>query len=351
MAEDAIFINGPDGLIEMGAAGYETESRLQALLEQHPALLGGGQMTPEEPRRFLLVGREVGVPDREGGSGRWSLDHLFVDQDAIPTFVEVKKAANTEIRRAIVGQMLDYAANGSRYWPIEDLRASFESAQARRGCDADEVLADLVGPDRVEGFWDEVAEHLAEGRIRLVFVADRIPHELRRIVEFLNEKTTTVDVLAVEVAQYQGGGQQCWVPRVIGATAAAADKRPRRVDFETLLANASAEVREAEQHLTAWAKAHGLVCNQTQAARQFSTADGTGLLQFYPKANAIEFWIESRRRTHPEVADRTFEAIRRFTGQSPAAKQPWVRCTQAAPRWEEFERDVLDPYVAGIASA
>jgi hypothetical protein len=30
------------------------------------------------------------VPDHEGGGGWWSVDHLLIDQDAVPTFVEVK---------------------------------------------------------------------------------------------------------------------------------------------------------------------------------------------------------------------------------------------------------------------
>jgi hypothetical protein len=38
-----------------------------------------------------LVKREAGVPNREGGAGWWSIDHLAVDQDAVPTFIEVKR--------------------------------------------------------------------------------------------------------------------------------------------------------------------------------------------------------------------------------------------------------------------
>lgn len=47
---------------------------------------------------------------------RWSLDHLVVDQDAVPTFVEVKRASDTRARREVMAQMLDYAAKGSAFW-------------------------------------------------------------------------------------------------------------------------------------------------------------------------------------------------------------------------------------------
>jgi len=100
---------------------YNSEDLLQSLLADYPDLLGGDQMGNGVPRRWLLVAREAAVPDSEDSTGRWSLDHLFLDQDAIPTFVEVKRASDTRIRREVVGQMLDYAANGLKYWPVETI--------------------------------------------------------------------------------------------------------------------------------------------------------------------------------------------------------------------------------------
>src|SRR5262249_4474714 len=94
---------------------YALEGHLQELIEKHPNLLAGDQVNPESPRRWLMLSREAGVPSEEGGSGRWSLDHLLLDQDAIPTLVEVKRSTNREIRRMIAGQMLDYAANAVTY--------------------------------------------------------------------------------------------------------------------------------------------------------------------------------------------------------------------------------------------
>src|SRR5712692_1756730 len=66
-------------------------------------------------------------PSAEGGGGRWPVDHLFLDQDAIPTLVEVKRSSDTRIRREVVGQMLDYAANAVVYWPVDHLYAQFET--------------------------------------------------------------------------------------------------------------------------------------------------------------------------------------------------------------------------------
>ena len=46
--------------------------------------------------------------------GRWLVDRLFLDQDGVPTLVEVKRSSDTRIRREVVGQLLEYAANATK---------------------------------------------------------------------------------------------------------------------------------------------------------------------------------------------------------------------------------------------
>lgn len=180
------------------------------------------------PRRWLLVKREAGIPDREAGGSRWSLDHLFIDQEAVPTLVEVKRSDDTRIRREVVGQMLDYAANGVVYWPAERLRADFEARCAHQGKDSEEVFRDSLGEDlEPEQFWDEVEQNLRSGRIRLVFVSDLIPPELRRVIEFLNERMSPTEVVGVEIKQYVGRSNlTTLVPRVVGQTEQARAQKP-----------------------------------------------------------------------------------------------------------------------------
>src|SRR4051794_13829030 len=193
-------IQGDEQLVEMMEEPYDSEDLLQMLLAKYPSLLAGDQMGAMTPRRWLLVGREASLPSEQDGAGRWSLDHLFLDQEAVPTLVEVKRSDDTRIRREVVGQMLDYAANGVVYWPAERLRSEFESRCAKDGDDADEVfrvsLGDEVDPER---FWDEVEQNLRSGRVRLIFVSDLIPPELRRVIEFLNERMSPTEVLGVEI--------------------------------------------------------------------------------------------------------------------------------------------------------
>src|SRR5215210_8492735 len=140
-------IQGNGGLVEMTEEPYDSEDLLQGLLAQYPNLLAGDQIDSTEPRRWLLVSREVPLASEEDGSGRWSVDHLFLDQDSIPTIVEVKRSTDTRIRREVVGQMLDYAANAVVHWPVDRLRAEFERFCQETGLDAEQELTNFLGTE------------------------------------------------------------------------------------------------------------------------------------------------------------------------------------------------------------
>jgi hypothetical protein len=215
-----IFLLSGETLVEMREQAYDSEDLLQRWLAKYPYLLAGGDQLAGSPRRWLLVKREAGVPDREAGGSRWALDHLLIDQEAVPTLVEVKRSDDTRIRREVVGQMLDYAANGVVYWPAERLRADFEARCTKEDKDAEEVFRDSLGGDLdPERFWEEVEQNLLSGRIRLVFVSDTLPPELRRVIEFLNERMSPTEVVGVEIKQYVGQGNlTTLVPRVVGQT-------------------------------------------------------------------------------------------------------------------------------------
>ena len=130
-------IRGDKELIEMSEEQYESEIFLQELLEKYPQLLAGKQINESDPRRWLLICREAGLPAEEGGASRWAIDHLFLDQDGIPTIVEVKRSSDTRIRREVVGQMMDYASNAVVYWPLEKINSMFEKTCSDNNIDPD----------------------------------------------------------------------------------------------------------------------------------------------------------------------------------------------------------------------
>ncbi len=208
-----VFLRKGDELLRMSEAPYDEEAVLQELLGRHPQLLSGddGDSSP-----WLLVKREAVVQLGDGGPLRGMLDHLFLDADGVPTLVEVKRSSDSRIRREVVGQLLDYAANASTAWTADVLRAWFEESCAGRGEDPGEALiAAFPEVDDTEQYWRGVRTNLQADRLRIVFVADEIPPALRRIVEYLNRQMISTEVIAIEVKQYVDGDgvQQMVVPR------------------------------------------------------------------------------------------------------------------------------------------
>ncbi len=242
MKDQIFLLDKNKKLIELDEADFITEDEFQNLLENHPQLISGSQINPEKPRKWILISREIGIPGEEGGTNIWSLDHLFIDQDGIPTLVEVKRSTDSRIRREVVGQMLDYAANSVSYWSIDEIKNKFEGRCEASDKDPELELSEILddGADSNE-FWERVDTNLKAGKIRLLFVADKIPRELQRIIEFLNEQMAPAEVLGVEIKQYSNNDMRTLVPRVIGQTSIAQTKKSKNEgiqwDIESFLEN------------------------------------------------------------------------------------------------------------------
>lgn len=220
MSGSIFFLGENDQVIQLKEKKYESEDLFQRLIEQYPDILAGDQITPDQPRKWILVSREMGIPEHDGGNAQWFLDHLFIDQDAIPTFVEVKRSTDTRIRREVVAQMLDYAANAAAYWPVEQLRNAYETRC--QGQDSEPLEELGLSPLDADTFWEKVYSNLRLGKLRLIFAADEIPESLRRIIEFLNGQMTDTEVLGLEIRQFVSSQKhRTLVPQILGQTTAA----------------------------------------------------------------------------------------------------------------------------------
>lgn len=257
-------VQGKEKLTPMTETSYEKEVDLQSLLADYPDLIPGDQINLEEPRRWILVARELSVPDNDDDPGRWSLDHLFLDQDGIPTFVECKRASDTRSRREVVAQMLDYAANGISYWKMDSLRQAAAETTQGSGKSLDEEILKLINSDdpaMIDQFWKSVEVNLKSGVVRLIFVADTIPVELRRLVEFLNEKMSDVEVLALEIKQFLGEGQKAIVPRLLGMTETARETKrstsQRKTNRDEFLGKCEPEIADFFSRILDKADQHG----------------------------------------------------------------------------------------------
>jgi len=269
MVGKIFLISDDEDLEELTETPYVNEDLLQTLLERYPDLLAGELINESSPRRWLLVSREVAIPDAESDGRNMYLDHLFLDQDGVPTLVEVKRSSDTRIRREVVGQLLDYAANAVVYWPVEEIRARYVSECELQGMDAEASLQDFLGiatddEGQVDRYWQNVKTNLKAGKIRMIFVADEIPVQLRRIIEFLNEQMDPAEVVGIELRQYVGQGIKTIVPRIFGQTEEASQRkgtatRPKnkwdeQSFFADLAESSGEEVVNATRHILEWSK-------------------------------------------------------------------------------------------------
>ena len=277
MPASIFILNGNSKLTEVKQSKFDYESTFQELVANHPELLPGELINPERPRRWILVKREMGIPDDAAGGNRWSLDHLFLDQDGIPTLVEVKTVGDPRARREVVAQMLDYAANAVLNWKVETIQACYEEQCRASGIDSTDTLESLIDPEHsADEFWDSVKTNLEAQKIRMIFLADIISEELKTIVTFLNRQMNPAEVLAVELRYFTDKSKtlQTLVPTLHGVTAAQKSKRnsasssgetiSREEYFQMIDEQASPNRLASVQCILAWAerKSYSLVFNR-----------------------------------------------------------------------------------------
>lgn len=328
--DDVIFMRQEDGLTALPSISYDAEDVLQGLIELYPQLLAGYQMNREDPRRFLLVKREAPISS-------WSLDHLYLDQSAIPTLVEVKRSSDTRIRREVVGQMLDYAANGARFWGNGTLQQLFEKTCEKSQVDSAYVLAEVIGEnaDATE-FWENAERNLQAGYLRLVFVADVIPDELRAIIEFLNLQMTNIEVYGIEVRRYgTSDGNECLVPRLIGSMVSTEKAKRSVISLEERLSNSAPEVREVAEKMRSLAEQLGLSVVSAPASLLLKDNLGT-VLSLYPTYESIYFPLDVLWNSgHEEEIEKLRIRIENLAGQSVTSKEPGLNCAKALIQWNE----------------
>lgn len=210
-----------DGWTTVAPAGFPDEKALQTLVETTPELLPlSGAPT------LTVVGREVLL-------GTGYADVLAVETSGRPVVIEVKLARNAEARRAVVAQVLGYAAVLYGMTPT-DLESSLRQHLDARGFaslpDAARQAVQTASFDDAQ-FAEELEEALQTGAFRLVLVLDDAPAELVRLAGFLQATTSSLLVDIITVAHYELDGTRVLVPQRVDPERFEADRAfsPERV--------------------------------------------------------------------------------------------------------------------------
>lgn len=178
--------------------GYENERALQDIIHDHPSLVRGS----------LARETENAVACREFQSGVGPADVIVLDDQGNITLVECKLASNREVRREVVGQVLDYA---SRMWQmsVNEFDQAWIKAAGNSPFDA---LDDAEGLIRAA-----VRENLKSARFKIVLAVDGINEDIRRIVEFLNLITVPeTGIVVVEFKHARAGATEVLIPTSFG---------------------------------------------------------------------------------------------------------------------------------------
>jgi hypothetical protein len=207
---------GPQLVTRVPQGDARREHALRDLIHDNPTILPVHDLDPSFGRLFT-VAKELNIP------GVGFVDVLLADERGRLVVVECKLWRNPQARREVVGQILDYARELSRY-AYDDLQRQVAIATKRQGNTLYE-LARSAGSDMDEAsFVDRVSRDLAAGRFLLLIVGDGITEGTRRIGEYLQgQPGLAFSFGLIEMAEYRygaGGAERVIVqPRVLAQTA------------------------------------------------------------------------------------------------------------------------------------
>lgn len=224
------------------AIGYQDiESELQKLLFTTPDIIPGRSVGGDVPLAAIseLV---VTAP----GQQEIRIDIVAVDALANIYIVECKMAANNDISRKVLAQVLEYGANlwersyqqldaefrKQHDMPLADLIAD-GVARLRAAADAGPGLSDW-SPDN---FQEALSANLGSGRFTLLIAVDEMNPRLGRTLEYLNTRGDGTRVLALELFRLQFQGHELLVPQLTGGLAAR-PATPDRWDLRRFLEHA-----------------------------------------------------------------------------------------------------------------
>jgi len=187
------------------------EADIQALIYAHPECLP----IAEIDQMFL---GPVAIC-RELVTQAGPIDILMVTPSGLPILVECKLWRNPEARREVVGQILDYAKELSR-WSSSDLQREVSRRLGQQGNPLLEIVRRNYPAVDETAFNDALTANLRRGRFLLLIVGDGIREGVEAIAEYLQMHAGLRFSLGlIELPVYaMPDGSRLVTPRVLART-------------------------------------------------------------------------------------------------------------------------------------
>jgi hypothetical protein len=161
---------------QQGGGDAVSEADIQALIQAHPACL------PITEIDAMFSGPVLICTELNTTAG--AIDNFMVTPTGLPVLVECKLWRNPEGRREVVGQILDYAKELSR-WSSSDLQREVSRRLKRDGNPLLEMVRAVDPHVDERQFNDALTANLRRGRFLLLIVGDGIREGVEAIAEYL----------------------------------------------------------------------------------------------------------------------------------------------------------------------
>jgi len=187
------------------------EAWIQRLMFEHPAVLPFLELD-ESFSPSVPIGREV--PTSAG-----PIDVLYITPSGNLTVVEAKLWRNSQARREVIGQIIDYATALAE-WGYDALD---QATRVANGMGLWELVGrhDLCPFDSEDEFIDAVAANLRTGRFLLLVVGDGIRHEVERMAAYVQaapQLRFSLALVELRLFEIPGESRRVVVPSIVART-------------------------------------------------------------------------------------------------------------------------------------
>lgn len=187
------------------------EDRVQALVHNHPACLPVREIDPIFADPIPIC--------RELYTAAGPIDNLLITPSGLPVLVECRVWRNPQARREVVGQIIDYAKELSR-WSSSDLQREVRRCLRSSGDPVVELIRAAGHAIDEVAFNDALTFNLRRGRFLLLIVGDGIREGVEAIADYIQAHAGlhfTLGLVELPIYTTPDGGQLV-APRVLART-------------------------------------------------------------------------------------------------------------------------------------
>ena len=255
---------------------FRNESDLQQLIAEEPGIVSLSEIKESS--------HDLAIAMREFPVSIGSIDILGFTKSGDIAILECKLATNSEIKRKVIGQVLEY---GASLWNM-----SFEELdmiiKQKTGLSLITQMKPLEDPEWDEiTFKENVSQNLLKGNFLLIIVVDQINEELSKIISFLNSAGEPAFALAaLEVRKFSLENKELLMPHIYGLAEKQRNQKSETKNwdessfFEDLSKKVSTEVLKVIRDVYLWS-------TNNADEIHFGVGTKTGTFTFYLARNGI----------------------------------------------------------------